>query len=203
MEYARSVYPALRNRMPEDWLDELNRSSDQDPEASENEYVQWQRGPLTNTSMDVMKSWIDKCLTNDHIWLVLVFHGVDNFGWEPKTAQELETYFTYIKEKEDDLWVATFADVTKYIRERKSIEITSVLEDETIVLTLSSDLDTTLYDVPLTFKTYVPRSWKAAKVVKGEKEIASDLEISKDDQGCYIIYKASPVAGEMVILAST
>ncbi len=203
MEYARSVYPALRNRMPEDWLDELNRSSDQDPEASENEYVQWQRGPLTNTSMDVMKSWIDKCLTNDHIWLVLVFHGVDNFGWEPKTAQELETYFSYIKEKEDDLWVATFADVTKYIRERKHIAISSKVEDKAIVLTLSYDLDTTLYDVPLTFKTYVPRSWKAAKVVKGEKEIASDLEISKDDQGCYIIYKASPVAGEMVILAST
>ncbi len=123
MEYARTVYPALRNRMPEDWLDELNRSSDQDPQASENEYVQWQRGPLTNTGMDVMKSWIDKCQANDNIWLVLVFHGVDDFGWEAKTAGELEEYFAYIKEKENDIWVATFADVTKYIRERKSINI--------------------------------------------------------------------------------
>jgi len=56
MEYAREVYPALRNRMPETYLDEFNRSSDQDPEASENEYIQWQRGPLTNSSMDLMKS---------------------------------------------------------------------------------------------------------------------------------------------------
>ncbi|MGB5320994.1 polysaccharide deacetylase family protein, partial [Lutimonas sp.] len=202
MEYAREVYPALRNRMPETYLDEFNRSSDQDPEASENEYVQWQRGPLTNTSMDLMKSWIDKCQANDHIWLVLVFHGVDNFGWEPKTAKELEEYFSYIKEKENDLWVATFADVTKYIRERKNTDISSKLENETIALSLSSDLDPEIYDVPLTFKTYVPGNWESAKVMHGEKEIASNLEIRKDDRGHYILYDFSPLRGKIIISAT-
>ena len=203
MEYAREVYPALRNRMPETYLDEFNRSSDQDPGASENEYVQWQRGPLTNTSMDMMKSWIDKCRANDNIWLVLVFHGVDNFGWEPKTAGELEEYFTYIKEKENDLWVATFADVTKYIRERKSIEITSVIEDETIVLTLSSDLDPSIYDVPLSLKTYIPKTWKSVQVMTKGQEITTGLEISKDKQGYYIRYNASPLQGKVTISATS
>ena len=202
MEYARSVYPALRNRMPETYLDEFNRSSDQDPGASENEYVQWQRGPLTNSSMDLMKSWIDKCLANDNIWLVLVFHGVDNFGWEPKTAEELQDYFTFIKEKENDLWVATFADVTKYIKQRQNIDIISDVEDGSISLTFLSDLDPTIYNVPLTFKTYVPGSWKSVKVKSNDKEITTGLEINKDDRGNYIIFNVSPLQGKIVISAS-
>ena len=202
MEYAREVYPALRNRMPENYLDEFNRSSDQDPGASENEYVQWQRGPLTNSSMDLMKSWIDKCLANDNIWLVLVFHGVDNFGWEPKTAQELQEYFTFIKEKEDDLWVATFADVTKYIKERKNIDINSKLENGSISLTFSSDLNPKIYNVPLTFKTYIPGNWKSVKVMRNDKEIVSGIEVSNDELGNYIIFNASPLQGKIVISAS-
>jgi peptidoglycan/xylan/chitin deacetylase (PgdA/CDA1 family) len=201
MEYARSVYPALRNRMPEVWLDELNRSSDLDPEASENEYVQWQRGPLTNTGMDVMTSWIDKCQANDNIWLVLVFHGVDDFGWEAKTAGELEEYFTYIKEKENDIWVATFADVTKYIRERKNINISSKMEDGSITLTFLSDLDPKIYDIPLTFKTYVPENWESVQVMSEGQEIVSVLEVGKDDLGQFIRYNLIPGAKEIVISA--
>ena len=118
MEYALKVYPALRNRMPEPFLEELNRWNSMDPGASQKEYVQWQRGPLTATPMELMKSWIDTLVVHDNIWLVLVFHGVDGIGWEAKPKEELEEYFQYIKEREDHLWVATFKDVTRYIRER-------------------------------------------------------------------------------------
>ena len=199
MEYAKTVYPALRNRMPEVYLDELNRSSDADPSASENEYVQWQRGPMTDTSIEIMKSWIDKCLNNDNIWLVLVFHGVENFGWEAKTARELETYFSFIKDKEDDLWVATFADVTKYIRQRKNIEIISEPVDQSIALTLVSDLDPEIYNVPLSFKTYIPKDWKNVRVTHGKNEVASDLEISNDDDGNYIRFDFVPQRGKILI----
>ena len=199
MEYAREVYPALRNRMPESYLDELNRSSDQDPGLSENEYVQWQRGPLTNSSMTLMKSWIDTCLTKDNIWLVLVFHGVDNFGWEPKTASELETYFSFIKEKEKDLWIATFADVTKYIRERKNISINSKIENESIVLTFLSDLDPKVYNVPLSLKTYVPKSWKNIEISNLEKLILKEPEIHTDEIGSYILYDFTPENGQLFI----
>ncbi len=192
MAYARDVYPALRNRMPEAYLEEINRSSDDDPGTSEKEYVQWQRGPLTNSSMDLMKSWIDKCLVNNNIWLVLVFHGVDNFGWEPKTASELETYFSYIKEKENDLWVATFADVTKYIRERNNIGINSKMEDDTIVLTCTYDLDHKTYDVPLTLKTYIPDSWEDVEIRNSENVQMEKADVHMDEIGAYVLYDMTP-----------
>ena len=201
MQNAFQVYPALRNRMPENWLEELNRSSDLDPVASKKEYVQWQRGPLSNTSMDLMKSWVDDCLSRDNIWLVLVFHGVDDFGWEPKTAEELEEYFSYIKEREDELWVATFADVTKYIRERKNIDINSKVEDGSISLTFLSDLDPKIYDIPLTFKTYIPGKWKSVQVMNEEREIVSVLDFGSDDLGQFIRYNLMPGTKEIVISA--
>ena len=82
--------------MPENFLEELNRGSKKSPVASEKEYVQWQRGALTKVPMSMLQSWVDTVSTHDNVWLVLVFHGVDGIGWEPRTTQELETYFQYI-----------------------------------------------------------------------------------------------------------
>ncbi len=59
---ALALYPASRNRMPEPFLDELNRWSEKDPAASSSEYVQWQRGALTATPMSQMKGWVDTIL---------------------------------------------------------------------------------------------------------------------------------------------
>ena len=200
MEYAKTIYPALRNRMPEPYMKEINRSSDESPGGSDKEYVQWQRGPLTNTGMEVMTSWIDTCINNDNIWLVLVFHGVDGIGWESKTGEELLTYFKYIKEKDNDLWVATFADVTKYIRERKNIEISNTVTDNSIEINLSSTLDLEVYDVPITLKTYVPDNWE--NIVLTEKSVQlnrSVLKIDKDADGTYAAYTVSPRTSQLVL----
>ena len=37
-----------------------------------------------------------------------------------KPVSELKEYFGYIKSKEEKLWVATFQDVAKYMRERST-----------------------------------------------------------------------------------
>ena len=198
MEYAHKIYPALRNRMPEPYLDELNRSSKRPPGKSTKEYVQWQRGPLSNVSMEVMKSWVDTCIVNSNIWLVLVFHGIDGIGWEPRTGAELEEYFNYMNERKAYLWIATFADVTKYIRERRNAVITSVVRDATIVVNISSDLDPTVYDVPVTLKTYVPMAWKTT-VLNNKTKQENQLRIQKDDLGPYVLYSVLPGEGEIIL----
>src|SRR5688572_22497427 len=75
MSYAYKIYPALRNRMPEPYLGELNRSSKVQPGTVNKEYVQWQRGAVTKTSLPLMKSWVDTVEAHNNHWLVLVFHG--------------------------------------------------------------------------------------------------------------------------------
>ena len=67
---------------------------------------------------------------------MLVFHGVDSIGWKPKTGSELKEYFGYIKSKEDKLWVATFQDVAKYMRERVHSSVHSYIEGNQISVVL-------------------------------------------------------------------
>lgn len=198
MEYAYEIYPALRNRMPEPYLEELNRGSKANPGESSKEYVQWQRGPLTDISMETMKSWVDTSLIHDNIWLVLVFHGVDGIGWEPRTASELKEYFNYIKEREDQLWVATFGDVTKYIRERKNSTIESRWENDEIRVFLTMDLDQSLYHFPLTLKTYLPLDWKKVQV-KSETDAPVWLDILQDKNGAFVLYEVVPGSGPLTL----
>jgi len=144
---------------------------------------------------------VSLCLVRDNIWLVLVFHGVDGIGWESKTEEELFTYFNYIKEKDKDLWVATFGDVAKYIRERKSMEISNTVKDNSIEINLSSSLDPKVYDVPLTLKTYVPGNWKNVVLKENSAQsILSVLTLEKDVAGSYVEYTVSPGISQLVLM---
>lgn len=190
MEYAYKIHPALRNRMPEPFLVELNRGSSHTPGEYEKEYIQWQRGPLKKTTMELMKSWIDTLLVHDNVWLALTFHGVDGVGWEAKPHQELKEFFTYIKQHEDRLWVATFGEVTQYMRERMNASLNHEKQNGKIVVNLTHTLDKSFYTVPLTLKTYVTASWKEALVKQGDESVT--VSVHSDQKGNYVLYQALP-----------
>jgi len=145
-----------------------------------------------------MKSWVDTIARHDNIWLVLVFHGVDGVGWEPKTGPELKEYFGYIKSLEERLWVATFQDVTKYIRERMHNRAKTSRRGQAIEVDLRHDLPGNLYDLPLTLKTYVPAGWQSVEVKQGNR--TARAVTARDERGRYILYRAVPNSG-LVTLA--
>jgi peptidoglycan/xylan/chitin deacetylase (PgdA/CDA1 family) len=197
MDYALKVYPALRNRMPEPYLTELNRGSRKQPGTAETEYVQWQRGAVKRTPLPMMESWIDTTLVHNNIWLVLVFHGVDGIGWEALPSELLKEYFTYLKSKEDNLWIATFGDVTKYMRERMNSDIKTEKKSREITVDITNTLDTTMYNIPLTLKTYIPSRWKDVQVVQDNSEATVNQQ--QDSTGYYILYHAIPNIGKVTL----
>ena len=177
--------------MPEPFLEELDRASHKSAVNPDKEYVQWQRGPLTATTMATMKAWVDTTLSENNIWLVLVFHGVDGIGWQAKTGAELRTYYEYIKSKEDNLWIATFGDVAKYMRERMNSQLKSENDENGISISLVSNLDS-MYDIPLTLKTYINRSADKLTIKQGDKNL--EFKKGEDEKGTFILYHASPNA---------
>jgi len=200
MQIAYPYYPAFRNRMPEPWLKEIDRSSRKLPHPSEKDYVQWQRGATTKTPLPLMKSWVDTAYNNKDMWLVLVFHGVDSLGYEALNHQLLDEYFQYIKGKQDKLWVATFGDATKYMREHEAAKVNSTQNGSKINIALTHSLDKSMYDLPLTLKTYVPASWKAAKVQQGKH--VHTANVMKDGKGSYVLFQAKP-NGEGITLSNS
>jgi peptidoglycan/xylan/chitin deacetylase (PgdA/CDA1 family) len=197
MRYALARYPASRNRMPEPWLEEINRASGRDPLSSDKEYVQWQRGALTGTPMELMKAWVDTVASRDNMWLVLVFHGVDGVGWEPKTGAELSAYFRHIKSFGDTVWVATFRDAAKYMRERMHATVRVRPEGEGFEVTVSHDLPADLYDRPLTLKTAVPDDWPGAEVRQGRLSVR--VSAGGTAGGRFVLYEAIPNCGPVTL----
>lgn len=197
MKIAYKIYPALRNRMPEPWLTELDRPSRKTPAVNKKDYVQWQREINTRAPLPLMKSWVDTTVARQDTWLVLVIHGVEGLGYEARPVSLLDAYFQYIKSFHNKLWVATFGDVTKYMREREAVKVTTKLDNGKIKVALTHTLDRTMYNLPLTLKTYVFSDWKKAKVFQaGQSKI---LTVEHDDKGSFIQYQAFPNEGLLTI----
>jgi peptidoglycan/xylan/chitin deacetylase (PgdA/CDA1 family) len=190
MQIAYGIYPALRNRMPENFLKEIDRSSRALPHPTDRDYVQWQRGPLSKTPLSLMESWVDTTCANKDMWLVLVFHGIDSLGWEPTPIPKLAAYFDYIRQKEDQLWIATFGDAARYMREREHAIVNASETPGTITVSLTHTLDKNMYDLPLTLKTYVPAKWEKVTVTQGAA--TQKVAVQHDEKGAYVLYQIKP-----------
>ncbi len=143
LKYGFPAYEALRNMMKDSFMLEINRGYKTEPGSSNKEYVQWQRGPLSTTTLAQMKSYIDTILSHNNIWLVLVFHGINGLGWEALPDSLLHNYFQYIKHNENNLWIATFKDVAKYMRERMHASVNENKSDKNIIVHVTQTLDST------------------------------------------------------------
>lgn len=196
IDYASKVYPALRNGIRESFLKEYHRSSRENPDGEGYEYVQWQRGAVRRTGMPLMKSWVDTTAAHDNLWLVLVFHGVDGIGWEALTSQYLEEYFSYIKSK-NELWVATFGDVARYMRERLNSKVEAENKGKEIVVNVTNTLDSGFYNIPVTLRTYVPKSWKEVKI--SQDQLKSEVIAQEDSLGYFIVYQVLPNKGSVIL----
>jgi hypothetical protein len=139
-----------------------------------------------------MKGWIDTSMKTG-AWLVLVIHGVDGIGYQPLPTQNIKDYFDYIKATSDRVWVATYADGAKYIRERMKAVIKTAQAGQAIEVTVTHPLDAKVYDVPLTARTTVPADWTAVTVTQGRA--STKAAVQKDTTGSYVQYHVNPNAG--------
>jgi peptidoglycan/xylan/chitin deacetylase (PgdA/CDA1 family) len=190
MVFAHNIYPALRNRMPETFLTELNRWNRQNPGSAGTEYIQWQREARSFTSLSLKKSWVDTTAIHNNVWLVLVYHGVDGIGWDALPGEMLDEYFSYIKSMDDQLWIATFGDVTRYMRQRMNSNLRSDRRGRNIKIRLTHSLDTSMYNLPMTLKTRIPGNWNEVRVTQDTGEMI--ILPRKDEKGQYVLYRAFP-----------
>jgi hypothetical protein len=197
MQYAYKVYPALRNRMPEPWLKEISRSDRNNPGNTDKEYIQFQRGATTKTPLPMMKAWVDTTANKSNTWLVLTIHGVEGIGWEALPKNELDQYFAYIQARQNKLWVATFGDVTKYMRERQSAKVSASHKGNRITINLVHPLNKAMYNIPLTLKTHVPANWQNVRLTQAGK--TKTVKVTKDNNDAYVVYQAWPNQGAVVM----
>ncbi|MGA1821869.1 MAG: polysaccharide deacetylase family protein [Thermoplasmatota archaeon] len=127
-------------------------------------------------SLKEMNDLVDKTISNKG-WLVEMIHAVHDGGYDPVPYDNFTDHLDYVSSN-DRLWVGTYGEVTKYIRERDS---STVIIEETSPyrynITLTSPLDPTIFDHEMTVKIMTPIDWIDILIETGDatKVITPDI----------------------------
>ncbi|MFW3147152.1 MAG: polysaccharide deacetylase family protein [Thermoplasmatota archaeon] len=93
-------------------------------------------------------------------WLVEMIHAIGNGGYDPVPLSEFAGHLTHISAMRDELWIATFKDVVKYIWLRNDAEVAlEHPESNRLHVSLDSDLDPRVFNVPVTLNLSFPGDW--------------------------------------------
>lgn len=132
-------------------------------------------------------------------WLIYLFHGIDNDGgFSPIPSADLRQNLEYVKTMDARIWVATFLDVTLYIRERDAVNIQELSSSKKqLTLSVADTLDNEIYKHPLTLRYTLPHGWKNTEVMQNGKKVDSEIV----GEGAYrkVQFNIIPDAGDVIL----
>jgi oligosaccharide reducing-end xylanase len=121
-------------------------------------------------------------------WAVFLIHEVDNgSGYSPLASSIISNALAYLNTNGDDYWVATFRDAILYSKERNSASVSELTNTATeITMKVTTNLDNSIYNYPLSLRRALPDGWSDANVFQGGNRIESKIENG------YIYFNAVP-----------
>jgi peptidoglycan/xylan/chitin deacetylase (PgdA/CDA1 family) len=112
-------------------------------------YRAFQQSTKRESTTASLNAWADK-LVEEKKWGILMVHGIAK-GYSAMASPEiLHQHLKYVKSRERDIWVDTFANISRYEKERDDAKLNLTGEPGSVTCVLTGTLDPQLYDVPLT-----------------------------------------------------
>ena len=132
------------------------------------------------TTADKLNEMADKALELEK-WIVFLIHGVDDDGgYSPIESTVLDAHLNYVKNN-DEFWVATFKDISKYVLEANSliIEENTNGKNKNLDVKCSYETSITKMDFPVTIARSLEGLCDAPKVIGENNE---DVESRIDNE---------------------
>lgn len=104
-------------------------------------------------------------------WMVAMLHAITNGYSAFPNAGMLEEHLKYVQPLQDRLWVDTFGNVGRYVKERDAAKLEVKRDATSVTLTLTTGLEAGLFNVPLT--VVVERVAAASAEAKREGDAVS------------------------------
>lgn len=131
--------------------------------------------------------WISFAIEN-RLWLIEMFHGIDNVGFSPITSDVLIEHLDYIKKVEDRIWCSTVSNVIKYIDESKKAKIECDFCNDTIYkIRINDFMDDSLYNQLLSIRIKVPANWDSIWISNSAK-----IKTEYFNKNKFILFNALP-----------
>ncbi len=131
-----------------------------------------------------------------------MLHGVDDAGgYSPVDSAELDAHLNYMSQNKEKFWVATYAEVVKYIKERDNVSLVELTNNSNeISFRLTHDLDNHIYNTSLSVKRKIPTEWLSPSVTQNGKLL--DYKIIEEGLEKFIIFDALPNEGIVSIIVA-
>jgi hypothetical protein len=147
-----------------------------------------------NTTAQSLNNLANQAVTKGG-WCVLLFHGIDNDGgYSPIASSVLRTHLQHIDSLKNTIWVSTFGNVARYIRERDSVsvrEVSNTANSNTIQVT--DNLDNSVFDYPISVRRARPSGWSQFSVMQNGLNIAFSI-VGQD-----ILFDVVPDRGDIIL----
>ncbi len=134
-------------------------------------------------------------------WCVFLIHEFDDgAGYSPLSTSVFKSSLQYCKINDNKVWVATLADVVKYIRERNAAMLKENITKKSIELSLTDSLNNEIFNYPLTVRYQLPDSWNSAIAYYNSKPM--ELKYQKLNNKLYVIFDIIPDSGSVILKKS-
>jgi Cellulase (glycosyl hydrolase family 5)/Polysaccharide deacetylase/Divergent InlB B-repeat domain len=152
------------------------------------------------TTAQSLKTKINEAITSKG-WCTFLIHGIDNDGgYSPLSSAVLDSALNYVSENKDVLWVSTFNNISRYIKERDAAEVQEKsVQDESITLSLTDALADSIYNYPITIRRVLPAGWNSALVTQKGSQLTSSIVTIGTTK--YVMFDAVPDNGDITISA--
>lgn len=98
-------------------------------------------------------------------WIIEQCHGIGEpgepgVGWSPRPEWEFRAHYDYIASYGSRIWIAPVSEVGRYIIQRNNASINILsFDNQQLVFTVTSALNTTYFNMPLTVSMERPAAW--------------------------------------------
>lgn len=147
--------------------------------------------------------WVDYAI-NQHKWLIEMWHNVtyeDDGTYQRISYEMADEHMNYIAQQRDirNVWVASFNDATKYIREKQhSVSKASLIGNELHVQVDFADevLPQDIFDYPVTVKVELPPKYQGKDYFDADGNV---LNKAIEEQKVYVLVNVIPNNGDYVV----
>ena len=142
---------------------------------------------------EMIKSDIDKCANG---WYIPITHRVGDIDETEMSYAAADRVFAYIASLRDEgkVWVTTYSEAVKYVRERQNSTLQAYSIDGTIYTEITMDyttedglaLDGDVFNTPLTVKVEVPMDYGKIFYTTAGQEYSADAFREGDKNYVYV-----------------
>ncbi len=113
--------------------------------------------------------WVDDAIAKGK-WIVPMLHSIRRGFAAFEDPAQLDAHLRYVKSREGEIWVDTFGNVARYVKERDAATLAAHVGPREVVFRVSCPLDGKVYNCPLTVVVPAEGASSARAVRTGEAE---------------------------------